>query len=361
MGQNITDKVKFDFIRYANCWEDAEILLEAFGDLSGKKVLSIASAGDNSFSLLYNNTDEVLAVDVNEIQLHLCELKKAAIIQMNHEEYISFIGFIASSNRKEKLTGLKSLLPSKTYDYWQTNIEQIEQGIVYQGKFEKYLSSFATKILPLIHSKKRRDELIAPKSIEEQAAFYHNKWNTWRYRLLFKIFFSKMIMGKYGRDPEFLKEVKLEVSEYIFQKAEKHLLSKYVQGNLFVYYLMNGKFGDILPHYARKENYETIKSRISRIHFKAGYLQHFASKEYTHYNLSNIFEYMPREVFEEVCTEMLEAGNEGTKYAYWNLMVPRRISGSFRYKVQYEKENSQQMSEKDKCFFYNQFILDTKL
>ena len=53
-------------------------------------------------------------------------------------------------------------------------------------------------------------------------------------------------MGKYGRDPEFLKEVKLKVSEYIFQKTEKHLMSTHVQNNHFVYYLLNGNFLEVI-------------------------------------------------------------------------------------------------------------------
>ncbi|MCZ8286509.1 MAG: DUF3419 family protein, partial [Bacteroidia bacterium] len=44
--------VDFNLIRYANCWEDAGILSEALDIPKGGKILSIASAGDNSFSLL---------------------------------------------------------------------------------------------------------------------------------------------------------------------------------------------------------------------------------------------------------------------------------------------------------------------
>ena len=42
-------KFNFQFIRYANCWEDADILSEALDVAENKKFLSIASAGDNSF------------------------------------------------------------------------------------------------------------------------------------------------------------------------------------------------------------------------------------------------------------------------------------------------------------------------
>jgi len=74
----LTEKVNFSFIRYANCWEDADVLLAGFEAGPGAKFLSIGSAGDNSFSLLATNPELVVAVDINPVQLHLIALKKAA-------------------------------------------------------------------------------------------------------------------------------------------------------------------------------------------------------------------------------------------------------------------------------------------
>ncbi|MBX9450241.1 MAG: BtaA family protein [Taibaiella sp.] len=50
--KQLDKKVAFDFIRYANCWEDADILLKGLHPAKGSSILSIGSAGDNSFSLL---------------------------------------------------------------------------------------------------------------------------------------------------------------------------------------------------------------------------------------------------------------------------------------------------------------------
>lgn len=51
-GKKIEERVRFDAIRYANCWEDADILMTALEPAAGKRILSIASAGDNSLALL---------------------------------------------------------------------------------------------------------------------------------------------------------------------------------------------------------------------------------------------------------------------------------------------------------------------
>ena len=76
--KSLTEAVSFEFIRYANCWEDAELLLSTLGSREGQRILSVGSAGDNSLSLLTTQPEQIVAVDVSQVQLYLIELKKAA-------------------------------------------------------------------------------------------------------------------------------------------------------------------------------------------------------------------------------------------------------------------------------------------
>src|SRR5450432_1124947 len=100
-NEDLTNKVDFTIIRYANCWEDADILLQGLSPAEGNKILSIGSAGDNSFSLLTTNPEIVVAIDINKIQLYVIELKKAAIKKLNYEEALQFLGFTFCEKRIE--------------------------------------------------------------------------------------------------------------------------------------------------------------------------------------------------------------------------------------------------------------------
>ena len=55
--------------------------------------MSIASAGDNTFSLLTLNPELIVAVDISKVQLFLVELKKIAILNFDREKYLQFAGF----------------------------------------------------------------------------------------------------------------------------------------------------------------------------------------------------------------------------------------------------------------------------
>ncbi|MCI4668803.1 MAG: BtaA family protein [Bacteroidia bacterium] len=356
-------KVNFDLIRYANCWEDPEILLEGLDPGKNSRILSIASAGDNSFSLLTREPELVVAVDLSKVQLNLVELKKAAITILKRKEYLEFIGFLPSDSRMEVFQSLKSHLSKEAVEYWEHHQELIQLGVINQGKFEKYFQLFVNRILPLIHSRNRVEALFAPKNMEEQQSFYYKKWNNLRWRLLFKIFFSKRIMGRVGRDPEFLRQVNIPVSQFIFQMAERELSHTKAQENFILFYTLNGKFGEYLPHYVQEGNYELVQANLSRLKLFEGTAER-ALKEFggiSHMNLSDIFEYMDEDLFKSVAEQLRDHSAPNSRIAYWNLMVPREISHILPDDFSLRQSDSESLSLKDKGFFYRKFLIDQKL
>jgi S-adenosylmethionine-diacylglycerol 3-amino-3-carboxypropyl transferase len=356
------NNVNFNMIRYANCWEDADILSQALAIKKGDRILSIASAGDNSFSLLLNDPELIVAVDVSEVQLFLVELKKACINNLSQSETLKFLGFEDSNTRKKVFEIIKQDLSPEAQAYWTEHFHQIETGIIHEGKFERYFQLFVRKILPWIHSKKTVAALFKTKSAVEQKEFYHKKWNNWRWRLLFKIFFSKPVMGKFGRDPEFLKQVDVNVSNYIFERAGRELSSTRMFHNFILRYNLTAGFGKTLPHYLQAENYEKIKATISSLVIFKGFAEDAISTygKFDAMNLSNIFEYLDVETFKKVAGTLKEGLSPQGRMAYWNLMVPRKISGFFPSEINSLSDLSETLQQNDKGFFYSNFIIEQK-
>jgi S-adenosylmethionine-diacylglycerol 3-amino-3-carboxypropyl transferase len=361
--QQINDIAAFDFIRYANCWEDADVLLEALSPKAGSRIFSIASAGDNSFSLLVTNPEIVVAADISKVQLQLVQLKKIAYQYLSYEALLGFLGFTDSTKRIETFYTIKAFLDDDCKHYFENNIQLIEKGIIHQGKFEKYLCFFAKKILPWIHNAKRIDKLMEVKSAEDQKLFYESHWNSWRWRLLFKIFFSKYVMGKYGRDPQFMKEVFSNVGETIFKQTADHFKTTTAQSNMILHYCLKGNFGNLLPHYVRPENYTTIKTNLHKLHIKQGYAEDIALvyNNFDAMNLSNIFEYMSKETFDTVSAKILSASSKGARLVYWNLMVQRKMSTNNADKIIAHEELSSTLKNIDTGFFYNCVNIDEKI
>lgn len=270
-----------------------------------------------------------------------------------------FWGFAHSADRLKVYEKLRNDLRPEVRAFWDAKTNDIESGVVHTGKFERYFQLFANRILPFIHGKRNIESLLAVKEEKAQAQIFEKKWNTWRWRSLFKLFFSQRVMGFLGRDPSFFAQVDAAVSQLILERAARHLRSTGAQQNAMLRYQLTGEFGAFLPHYLQPEHLKVIKNRLDRIVFYEGYIQDAA----THYgridgmNLSDVFEYMDVDTCKAVTAQLVAAANQGCRLAYWNLLVPRQLS-NYHEKCIHLQTLSKQLSAKDKGFFYNGFYVD---
>src|SRR5579875_1520136 len=106
-------------MRYAQCWEDADILIDALDIQESDVCLSIASAGENTFSLLSKSPQKVIAVDMNPVQLAAVELRKMVYLHLPYESMLIFHGAKKGNakQRAEFYQVVKPYLSQDTQDY----------------------------------------------------------------------------------------------------------------------------------------------------------------------------------------------------------------------------------------------------
>ena len=119
MTQDNTRSLVFPMLGYANCWEDGHVLCEALRPCPGKRILSIASGGDNAFALAAEGAT-VIAVDRNPSQLACVDLKRAALSRLEYRDVIEFFGLSRSRRRREVFRLLETDLSDQTCAYWNS-------------------------------------------------------------------------------------------------------------------------------------------------------------------------------------------------------------------------------------------------
>ena len=360
----VEDYAKFDIIRYAQVWEDAEILLEALKIKPTDNILSIASAGENALSMLTREPNKVYAIDLNENQIYCTELKKIAYKYLDYDECMEFIGVFDSERRITTYNEIKNHLSKDTQGYFDQNIDVINKGIIHCGKFENYFHIFGQKVLPLIHNKKTRAELLEKKSKQARIDFYNNKWNNRRWKFLFKIFFSRAVMGKLGRDKAFFRYVSVNVPEHILERTKYAITQLDTSTNSYLHYIINSRYDNVLPVAYREENFDKIKKNIDKLIILKESVETFINrkdvKSVDKYNLSDIFEYMSEEDMVKIVEKILEKSPKGSIIAYWNMLSDKRAS-KFIDKIEYQEDLSNELLKKDKAFFYSKFIVEEVL
>ena len=289
-------RADFSQIRYAQCWEDADVLVEALAPRPGHVCLSIASAGDNALALLAGAPARVIAVDLNPAQIACLELRVAAYRQLHHNELLELVGSVPSPRRPALYQRCRPLLSPAAQTFWDSHPREIVRGIGGAGKFERYFQTFRTWILPLIHSRQRVNELFAGGDRQRRETFYEQWWNTWRWRLLFQFFFSRFMMGQLGRDPAFFRYVEGSVADRILTRTRHALTALDPAANPYLQWILTGRHTTALPFALRPENFEKIRLNLDRLEWSLGsieqYLDSHPDLRVDGFNLSDIFEYM---------------------------------------------------------------------
>lgn len=247
------ERADFSQIRYAQCWEDADILLEALAVQPGDRCLSIGSAGDNALSLLTCRPERVIVIDLNPSQLACLELRVAAYRELDHPELLELIGSRPSPRRAQLYQRCRSQLSPRVRGFWDARGAEIAQGIGGAGKFERYFATFRHRVLPLVHSRRKVERLIRGGSREEREDFYNQEWNTWRWRLMFRLFFSRFVMGRMGRDPSFFRYVEGRVADRILTRARHALTALNPAENPYLQWILTGQHPVALPFALRPE------------------------------------------------------------------------------------------------------------
>jgi S-adenosylmethionine-diacylglycerol 3-amino-3-carboxypropyl transferase len=358
---DIAARATFDTVRYAQVWEDADILVAALRPKAGDTVVSIASAGDNALALLAEHVERVIAVDLNPAQLACVRFRIAAYRTLTHAEFLELMGSRASGRRAYLLDQVAQKLSPEDQKFWAKLKDQVVKfGAGGIGKFERYFKIFREWVLPFIHNRETIDELLRPREPQERQMFYDKYWNIWGWRMMLKAFFSKTVMGRLGRDPAFFDHVKGSASDHVAGLTRKALVDQDPSANSYLHWILRGSHGEALPRAWTEECYERIRDRLDRLELRLCTVETLADEgiKADAFNLSDIFEYMSPEAHEKAYGTILAASRPGARIAYWNMMAPRRAPKAHADRVTTNAELEGKLRPIDKAFFYSDFVIE---
>jgi S-adenosylmethionine-diacylglycerol 3-amino-3-carboxypropyl transferase len=364
MPSEVEARADFSEIRYAQVWEDADVLLEALNIQPGETCVSIASAGDNALAMLAKGAGRVIAVDLNPAQIMCLELRVAAYRRLSHPELLELMGSRPSSRRMELYGRCRPELSEEAKGFWDAHGVVIQAGIGSGGKFERYFRLFKDRIIPLVHGRKTVEALLQGGDRHTRSRFYESRWNTWRWRLLFKVFFSRFLMGRLGRDPEFFKYVEGSVADRILARTRHALTELDPRENPYLHWILLGTHREALPLALRAEHFEAIRDNLHRLEWRLGALEDVLDElgdgAVDRFNLSDIFEYMGSDVCAALLERLARSGRQGARLAYWNMLAPRARPESLAHRLRAVPGGAELLA-KDKAWFYSAFVLEEVL
>ena len=352
---------------YSNVWEDPELNRVSLKVKPGQNVLSITSGGCNSLCLLLEDPAKLISIDLNPAALAMLEYKRAAIMELEYDEFIDALGtpFLfkpekSPEYRVELYNRIRKHMPAHATAFWDENLHQIKSGIMMCGKVEKFFKFYRT-VLGWLYGKEEIMKLFKAENLEKQrevfASFRKKRWNA-LHRLLLNRGVLSLVKGAHSF-------AQVDFEDFAGNLNRKRTLGMtrfFNPDNYFMCLLMlGGHYHEKgMSPYLLRENYPKLKKNIDRLEIFQGTIGDVLKKDgpgsYDRFNLSNIFEWMTNEVFNGIIREVLELARPGSRMAWrYTFARPRELDAQNLDRLAYEPELSEQLFQQDRAFIYESF------
>lgn len=369
----MSDKLKNDLaktldkelVAYSTLWEDHKTLEDALDIKPNDNIISITSAGCNVLSLLLKEPRSITAIDLNPSQNFFFRLKVAGIKYLEHQDFLKLFGYTPSKVAWDIFLELEHCIDSEVADYFLQRKDLFSQGLCHCGKLEKYFQGFSNLNLNEKTNLTDLNQILLASSLEEQSSLF-SSFFTPEFESLFLDYFSKNNQAKEGRDKEKYNHVTEDnIAKNLLQRFKKSVKNKLLKDNFYIQYLLTGSYlglENAYP-YLQKKNFDKLKTLISRVKIVTDELEsHIYSCDenfYSKANLSDIFEYMPKDKADTLLQQIANRMQKNGRIAYWNLYVDRNSHDVSNLKRL--NELSSKLKEDDRVWFYKNFNVDEVL
>jgi S-adenosylmethionine-diacylglycerol 3-amino-3-carboxypropyl transferase len=295
-------------------------------------------------------------------------LRTAAFQTLEHPEVLELLGWRPSQRRVELFRRARRGLAPAYREFWDKNPSAIERGAADIGRFEQYLRLFRRYVLPLIHSDQTVKRLLMDRSNsnsnsnsnDERARFYREEWDTRLWRSLFKVFFSRIVMQRFGRDPAYFRYAEGSLATGLLERTRHALVDLPPSENPYLQWILLGEQATALPFALRRENFEAIRSNLHRLELRCSSVDDAVRQDgpFRRMNLSNVFEYMSVERSNTLLESIAEKSPPGALLAYWNMAVERRHPEWLGGRLRALTGLSEELFPQAKACFYRNLVIE---
>ncbi|MBF0499775.1 MAG: DUF3419 family protein [Candidatus Riflebacteria bacterium] len=353
---------------YSNVWEDPELNRQSLRVKPGESVLSITSGGCNSLCLLLEDPSRVVSIDHNPAQLAMLEYKRAAIMELDYEDFLESIGtpfyrkptLRPPDDRVKLYQRIKKHMPVYATDFWDSQTDLIRKGIFMCGNVEHFFALYR-KMLGWLYDFSTIEKFFAfPNLIEQQR--YYGELNKKRWRFLNSCLLNHTVLSMVKGQHSFAMVQDKDLSKNLSRKIEFGMTHFFNPDNYFMaLMLLGGHFSrQAMSPYMLEKNFSTMKRNINRLDIYLGtcgdVLKKYGRASFDKLNLSNIFEWMDHDLFNGVIRDCIELMRPFGRMAWrYTLAKPRLLDEANQRFLISEPELAGRLLQIDRSFIYESF------
>nr|WP_299172401.1 DUF3419 family protein [uncultured Allomuricauda sp.] len=353
------DQVQLTKLVFSQNWEDPICDHKALSIQPGDVVMAITSGGCNAIGFLQFDPERVHSIDINAAQSYLLELKIAAMKHLNFEDFVAFSGLTSCNGRLDLFGGIVPHLSIDAQKFWQANTNILEKGYLMNGRYDRFVK-MAGRVLKLLQGKRRIDGLFESKPFEAQKKYYDEVWNTWQYRLIYKLLFNKHVLARKGLSADYFyfDDGSASFAENFYNRAKNAFRDLPISDNYFLSLYCRGKYANVkeVPEYLTESIVDLVKPRLDRIRIHTqeaqGWIDSMGDNCIDCFALSNICELMSESETERLFQSVFRTARPNARLIFRNLMVPREVPDSLSQKIVKNQKLTEHLQSTDRSFVY---------
>lgn len=349
--------VFFNRLNYSFGNEDWQTEKKALKLQPNDRVVCITASGDRPLNLLLSECQEIIAIDMNPYQNYLLQLKIAAMVKFDFEDYLKFLGSKECIHRKSMLPNLFPLLNTEAIHYWKTHHKKIQNGILYQGMVEKLTKTFSFFVKTF--RKEKQKKLFSFEDIEQQKLFVQQEWASPAWKKTFELalnpFVSRFILNDPGLH-EFYDQ-NLNIGRYICERMNKSLEKSLARENLLISLVLLGKVHPAAyPPYLTEDGTNVIRNRLYKLSVVNSniidYLETAPESSIDAFSLSDVASYLNHHNFQRLTNAIARCAKPGARFCIRQFLSNHKIPISLESRFKRNTILEQQLEHEDRCFVY---------
>ena len=313
------------------------MLVAALAPQPGATLVSICSAGDNALAMLTLDPARVIVVDLSAAQIACLRSASPPTGRSTMRAFLELMGSRARPRRgaTARRRWRRACAPAVAGVLARpARPPSIAYGLGGIGKFERYFRIFRRYLLPLVHNRAtdRRRLFVRATAAERAGLLRRGAGTSGAGGCCCKLFFSRFVMGRLGRDPAFFDHVEGSVADHVARRIAHAAVDHDPADNPYLHWILHGharRRAAAAPGAPSTSRPSAAASTASTSATARSKPSSSTGEKADGFNLSDIFEYMTPETFAAVYGSILGAAKPGARLVYWNMMAPRRVPPAF--------------------------------
>jgi S-adenosylmethionine-diacylglycerol 3-amino-3-carboxypropyl transferase len=349
-------------VNYASVNEDWRTESAALQVTAEDRVLCVTGSGARPLDLLVTAPAHVTAIDSVPAQNHLLRLKMAALVALDYEHYVAFLGLTDAAHPwRARIFEERLALPAPTRAFWLRHAGALCRGVLYQGRWERYYRRVAA-LARLIRGRDL-DTLFGFDNLAAQRRFIDAHWDTAVWRLAWTVVCSTLTTRLVMGDPAFYAHIQVDPADYLYQRMRSGLYRFLARDSFMLALALRGHLlpTDLPPHLT-SEGHAILRERVGQIEIVdaelVAYLEAPDTPRFTRFSLSDVPSYMTREGFEALMNEVILCAEPGARVVIRQFMTRYDVPPAVADRLVREPELERRCALEDRAFVY-EFVIGT--